>query len=197
MVESGSARCWRDGRLGHPGRCRWALLFWPFRPEGGLCGVKSLDFGLGRAWDGSGPRAGRVLTRWAEGSWSGTRGVILFVSQDFRAASECSGQPSDWVQDSEQNGTVFGVGSSIQFHLIPFTPTYLERANHRRWNPPIYTSVLMLEIFVFAPLCAIFRHLRRSFLAETVAPHVECESRDRTWCVHFPAIAKPRGLGQP
>ena len=70
---------------------------------------------LSRAWDGSGPRGGSIFTRWAEGPRSGAGGVILFGPQHFRAASGCSGQPSDGFQDSEQNGIFLGQN-------VPFRP---------------------------------------------------------------------------
>ena len=52
---------------------------------------------------------------------AGLGGIILFAWQHLRAASGCSGQPSDGVQDSEQDETFLGCGvpsSSIQFHSL-------------------------------------------------------------------------------
>ena len=66
---------------------------------------------VGRVWTTS-----RLsFTHWAERSWSGTGGVILFGSQHFRADFTGSDQPSDGVQDSTQNETFSG-------SIVPFRP---------------------------------------------------------------------------
>jgi hypothetical protein len=65
-----------------------------------------------------------IFTRWAEGSSSGRGGVIFFVPQRFCALEGVSGgHHLGWSTAIKMR-----LFSRLEFHFVPFTSTYVERA---------------------------------------------------------------------